>query len=140
MYTKFTLFKKNVNDTKTSAKVYTGKEMNIPFYDCKEQDIFYTVFSENFIFTYNENAPDDIFITYIKPNKNLSLRVKVNNNFLKLNTKTTIKSLGKYFKNSVYSLMKDKKHFRLLVKKDSRYAFCDLVFKNGYLSEMYLEK
>lgn len=140
LYTNFKNIKKNIDDTKTNAKVFTGKEMDIPFCELKSEDIFYTVFSKNIVFSYNENLSDEIFITYVKPNKNINLKLKVNGSSLILNTNTTINTFKKYFKKSDYTLLNDKKGFKLIVKNGKQYADCNLIFRNKRFVEMYLEK
>ncbi|MCS4304606.1 hypothetical protein DRF65_26810 [Chryseobacterium pennae] len=140
LYSNFQSIRKNIDDTKTNAKVFTGKEMNIPFCEFKSEDIFYTVFSKNLVFSYNENLNDEIFITYVKPNKSFNLKLKTNGNSLILNTNTSVKTFKKYFKKSSYTLLNDKKGFKLIVKNGKQYANCNLIFKNNRFVEMYLEK
>ncbi|MFT4092336.1 MAG: hypothetical protein QM640_01760 [Niabella sp.] len=139
LYTQFNAIKKNIDDTKTKARVYSGKDISIPFKTFDAADILYTVSSKNLVFSYNENKPQDIFINYIKPNKYLKAKLKISNNkCLCLNQTLSVLILKKWFKYSYASYSKNKKDFRLVVKHGSQYAYCDLVFYNQQFAEMYL--
>lgn len=139
LYTKFSNIKNNVDDTKTSAKLYTGEDVRIPFRTFASSDILYTVMSKNLVFTYQEIKPNDIFITYVKPNNFLKLKLKINNDIsLSLNRKTNIYSLKKYFKNSYATSLKDGKDFRLIVKSGYCYQYLDVVFDKKKFTEIYL--
>lgn len=140
LYTKFNFFKKNINDKETNAKVYTGKDINIPFRTFANSDILYTVFSKKITFSYEENTPQDIFITYVNPNKYIKLKLKIDSKtVLCLDKKMDILILKKHFKNSYSTFIKTKKDFRLVVKNGNQYAYCDLIFNNQFFKEMYLQ-
>lgn len=139
LYTKFNYFKNYVDDSKTKAKVFTGKDIKIPFRNFSDNVILYTIFSDNLVFSYEETKDNDLFITYIKPTKDLDLKLIINkNNCLLLNHTLTVSKLKKYFKNSYTTSIKNKKDFRLVVKDGNKYAYCDLVFKDQHFVELYL--
>lgn len=139
LYTKFSNIKNNLDDTKTRAKLYTGEDIRIPLRTFASSDILYTVMSKNLVFTYQENKPNDIFITYVKPNNFLKLKFKINNDItLSLNRKTNINSLKKYFKNSYATSLKDGKDFRLVVKSGNCYEYLDVVFEKKKFTEIFL--
>lgn len=139
LYTKYKYFKKNIDIKESNAKVFTGKDIKIPFRTFADKDILYTVYSTNLVFSYEENKDNDIFINYIKPNKNLKLKLKLNkNNCLFFNRKLKISKLKKYFKNSYSTYIKNEKDFRLVIKDGNQYAFCDLIFTDKHFVEIYL--
>lgn len=140
LYTKFSNIKRFVDDKKTQAKVFTGKDVEIPFQIFQNNDVIYTVFSKNIIFNYEDNIDDKVYITYVKPNSSFKLKIKNEKQSFLLNSKTNISMLKKNFKNSYLSFIKDRKDFRIIVKKNNQYAFIDLVIKNNLISEMFLLK
>lgn len=138
LYTDFNYLKKFIDDKETNAKVYTGRDIQIPFLTFGNDEIVYTVFSNNLVFNYEEENPNKIYISYVKTNKNLSLQIKLDKNTISLNNKLALVTLKKYFKNSALAYGKNEESFRLIIKKGDKYAYCDLVFRNKNFVEMYL--
>lgn len=139
LYTKFTNFKNNFDDTKTRAKLYTGEDIQIPFRSFANSDLFYTILSKNLVFTYQDSKPDDIFITHVKPNNFLKLKLKINSDItVSLNQKTNFTSFEKYFKNSFATAVKDGKELILVVKSGNCYAYLNVVFQKKKFTEIFL--
>lgn len=138
LYTKFNHFQKFVDDTKTGAKVFLFNEAYVPFICFKPPELIYEIYSQNLGFSYAEHKPENIYITYVMPKKNLSLKIKRNNTFIVFPKKNNLLMLKKLFNNSFNSYQNDKKEFRLIVKKGNEYAFCCLVFEGCRFIEMYL--
>ncbi|MEN4761809.1 hypothetical protein ABEG63_15865 [Chryseobacterium sp. C39-AII1] len=139
LYTDFNYLKKIIDDKETHAKVYTGKDIQIPFVAFDDDDIIYTVFSNNLVFNYKEENPNKIYISYIKTNKNLTIQLKLDEKkYITLNNNMALVMLKKYFKNSALAFAKNGKIFRLIIRKENKYAYCDLIFRNKKFVEMYL--
>jgi hypothetical protein len=136
LYTKFKYLKSITNDKDNRARVYTSKDIIIPFITFNDDEIIYDISSDNVVYSYSESKPDDIFITYVKPNSNF--KIKLGKNIL-LKRNVSASSLRKIYVNSykIYKADPDK-NLRLVVKKDNKYAFLDLIFKDGHFQELYL--
>lgn len=136
LYTKFRYLKNNINDKDNRAKAYPSKDINIPFTGFLTNEIIYNVSSDNVVYNYSEDKPDDIFITYVKPNS--YFKIKLGKNVL-LKRNSNVSSLKKKYANSYKMYTTDpKKNFRLVVKKDNKYAFLDLIYKNNHFQELFL--
>ncbi|ROI04142.1 hypothetical protein EGI16_10100 [Chryseobacterium sp. G0240] len=135
LYTEFKYLRNIINDKDNRAKVYPSKDINIPFKEFGETEILYSIFSDNIVYNYSGSEPNNVYITYIKPNS--YFKVKIGGNLLKKNTNISL--LKKWYPNSYKSYITDKNNnFRLIVRKDNKYAFLDLIFKNSCFQELYL--
>lgn len=138
LITKFNHIKKLIDVTKTRAKVFTYNDIHIPFLYLTKEDFIYTVYSQNLGFSYAELRPDDILIEFVKPSKNLILRIETKNISIIMTKKNALSLLKRFYKNSFKSFQNDKKEFKLIVKKGNQYALCCLIFDNCRFVEMYL--
>lgn len=138
LFTKFNNIQKFIDDTKTNARIFICKEANIPFICTKPEDILYSIYSQELIFSYIDEKPNDIYISYVKPNKDLILKIETKNTSIIMTKKNALSLLKRFYKNSFKSFQNDKKEFKLIVKKGNQYALCCLIFDDCRFVEMYL--
>lgn len=138
LFTKFKRIQKFIDDTETKVKVFSSNEAHLPLIHLKPQDIIYSISSQDISFSYLENEPKKIYITYVKFNKNLVLKIKHNNTSIVFPKRNNLSILKKFFNNSFNSFQNDKKEFRLILKSGNQFAYCCLVFNGSRFIEIYL--